>query len=90
MLAQQGTFGACNDVHVRATQGDPSLHSIRFRTLIPPGQIELERQILVKAVPIRAANSLVLLVVGTTRLRYPNQKEALQRVIDSFEAVPAP
>jgi hypothetical protein len=95
VLAQQGKFGACNDVHVRATQGDPSLYSVRFTTLTPPSQISTERQILVKAVPIRAAAnsssfSLVLLVVGTTRLRYPQQKEVLQRVVDSFEAVPAP
>jgi hypothetical protein len=89
VLSQQGNFGACNDVHVRAIKGDPSLYSVTFTTLTPPGQIEVERQVLVKVVPIRAANSLVLLVVGTTRLRYPEQKEVLQRVVDSFEAVPA-
>jgi hypothetical protein len=92
VLSQKGKFGAYGtpmDVRVRATEGDPSLYSVRFLTLTP-GEIETERQILVKAVPIRAASSLVLLVVGTTRLRYPKQKEALQRVVDSFEAVPAP
>jgi hypothetical protein len=95
VLSQQGTFGAAFgapvDVHVRATKGDPSVYSVRFTTLAPPGSnIEsTERQILVKALPIRAANSLVLLVAGTTRVRYPQQKEILQRVVDSFEAVPA-
>jgi hypothetical protein len=93
VLSQQGHFGgygAPMDVHVRATKGDPSVYSVQFISLAPPEKIETERQILVKAVPIRAANSLVLLVIGTTRVRYPQQKEALQRVVDSFEAVPAP
>jgi hypothetical protein len=59
---------------------------------LAPGQSETEQQTLVKAVhiPAAASGSLVLLVVGTTKSRYSAQKEVLQRVVDSFEAVPVP
>jgi hypothetical protein len=95
VLAQQGKFGAYGtpmDVRVRATE-DPSVYSVKFMTLTP-GEIETERQVLIKAVEVRGAGSgtgsLVLLVVGTTSLRFKKQKDLLQQVVDSFEAVPAP
>jgi hypothetical protein len=96
VLSQQGKFGAYAapvDVSVRATQ-DPTVFSVKFTTYTP-GLIEIERQMLVKAVQVQQAStrttgSLVLLVVGTTRQRFAKKKDLLQTIVDSFEAVPAP
>lgn len=94
VLSKEGKFGAYGtptDVKVRTAQSDAAanLYSVTF-TAYTPGQRESERQLLVNAVPVSSTNALILLVVGTTRLRFKQQRATLQAVADSLQAVPAP
>jgi len=89
VFTQQGKFGAYaapTDVRVQTT-ADPSVFSVTFTTFTP-GLRESDRQVLVKYRPV--GSSLVLLITGTTNLRFKKQEKVLQKVVDSFNAVAAP
>ena len=89
VFSQQGKFGAYaapTDVKVKAT-ADPAVFAVSFTTFTP-GLRESDRQVLVKCCPV--GGSLVLLITGTTALRYKKQEAVLQKVVDSFAAVAAP
>lgn len=93
VLASQGKFGAYGsptDVKVKrldSAVGTGLTYSVRFVALTP-GQRESERQLLIRCVPI--ADSLVLLLAGTTRQRFATQQGTLRDIIDSLEVVPTP
>ena len=100
-----GAYGAPFDVKVKqftdnssgTTANDHVYYTctVTFTTLTP-GLRESERQLLVKAIPIlpsrnkSSPSAWILWMVGTTRLRFATQQAVLQRVLDSFEAIPAP
>ena len=89
VLAQHGKFGAYaapTDVKVKATD-DPTVFSVSFTTFTP-GLRESERQLLVKGRQV--GDAIVLLMTGTTSLRFKKQQPVLQKVVDSFEAYAAP
>jgi hypothetical protein len=98
VLSQKGRFGACGapfDCKVQsfATSVDNGTveGTVTFTTFTT-GLRESEREVLAKAVRIdgRQQQKWVLLVAGTTRQRFARQQPVLRKVIDSFEAVPAP
>lgn len=89
VFAQQGKYGAYGaptDVKIKPTD-DPSSFVVSFTTLTP-GMRESERQVLISYCAV--GSSLVMLVTGTTTLRYKKQEAALQKVVASFSAVAAP
>jgi hypothetical protein len=88
VLAQQGKFGAYAspfDIKVKALTDN--VVECKFTTYTPSMR-ETDRQVLIKQQ--EADNTLVLLVAGTTSLRFPAQRNTLLNVIDSFEAIAAP
>lgn len=90
VLAPQGKFGAYGaptDIRIKTTD-DPSLFMVSF-VCYTPGMRESERQVLIKCSPV-GKDSLVLLVTGTTMVRYKKQESTLQKVANSFTAVAAP
>jgi len=92
VLSQRGKFGAYGtpvDVKVKllSKERSPPLYAVTFTTYTP-GQRESERQVLVRAAFV--ANSIILLVAGTTRQRFPSRQAALERVCDSFEVFETP
>lgn len=89
VFAQQGKYGAYGaptDVKIKPTD-DPSTFAVSFTTLTP-GMRESERQVLIKYCAV--GSSLVMLVTGTTTVRYKKQEAAFQKVVASFTAVAAP
>ena len=82
-----GAYGAPIDIKVKKT--DKSNVWLVDFTTYTPGQRESERSLFVKLTsPV--SGSLVLLVVGSTRLRFAQKQSQLEQVVDSFEAIPAP
>ena len=92
VLAQQGKFGAYaapTDVRLKETK-DPTVFSVSFTTFTP-GLRESDRQALVKYCIVgNSEKALILLITGTTALRYKKQEAVIQKVTDSFSAVAAP
>jgi len=95
VLSQQGKFGAYGapiDVKVKQLVVSEDKRIVTCAvpfTTFTPGLRESERQLLIKAVNLSKQN-WILLVVGTTRQRFAVQQVTLQKVVDSFEAIPAP
>ena len=92
VLASQGKFGAYGtpvDIKVKPLSADErkDTFSVTF-TSYTPAMRESERQLWIK--PIVADSTLVLLIVGTTKARFPSQEKIFGKVLDTFIAVPAP
>ena len=64
------------------------VYKVSFTTLTP-GMRESERQLLLRCAWCDG-DTLVMLLVGTTRLRFQQEKETLVRIAKSFLAVQAP
>lgn len=89
VLGQQGKFGAyASPFDIKVKTVTDSVVECKFTTYTPSLR-ESDRQVLVKQQDV-GDNTLVLLVAGTTSLRYPAQRNTFLKVIDSFEAVAAP
>lgn len=82
-----GAYGAPTDIKVKTTD-DPSIFAVSF-VCLTPGMRESERQVFVKYSSV-GKSALVLLVTGTTTVRFKKQQAALQKVANSFSAVAAP
>jgi hypothetical protein len=90
LLASQGKYGAYGsptDVKVKALK-DTSTFQVTFISYTP-SMLESERQLWIEPKAIDN-DTLVLLVVGTTRPRFATQQATIQKVVDSFTAVAAP
>jgi hypothetical protein len=93
VLASQGKFGAYGtpvDIKVKpvkTSDAEEILYSVTF-TSYTPAMLESERQLWI--LPKQIDNTLVMLVVGTTRNRFPSQESTFNKVVDSFLAVAAP
>ena len=91
VLASQGKYGAYGtptDIKVKPLAAKESLvFSVTF-TSYTPGMRESERQLWIR--PIQVDDTLVLLVVGTTRARFASQETTVSKIVDSFLAVAAP
>jgi hypothetical protein len=93
VLASQGKFGAYGtpvDIKVKPVKRSDEeeiLFSVTF-TSYTPAMLESERQLWI--LPKQIDNTLVMLVVGTTRNRFPSQESTFNKVVDSFLAVAAP
>ena len=88
VLATQGKFGAYStpvDVKVKPLPDDR--FSVTFISYTPAMR-ESERQLWIK--PIVADSTLILLIVGTTKARFPSQEKSFGKILDTFLAVPAP
>jgi hypothetical protein len=69
-------------------QQQQQLFSVTFTTLTPAMR-ESERKVWIQSQQIDP-DTLVLLVTGTTAVRFPNNEAVFLRVIDSFQAIKAP
>ncbi|KAL3943093.1 MAG: hypothetical protein SGBAC_002826 [Bacillariaceae sp.] len=92
VLASQGKFGAYGtpvDIKVKPLPGDDrkGTFSVTF-TSYTPAMRESERQLWIK--PIVADSTIILLIVGTTKTRFPSQENSFGKILDTFLAVPAP
>lgn len=90
LLASQGKYGAYGsptDVKVKALK-DTDIFQVTFISFTP-SMLESERQLWIKSKVIDN-DTLVLLVVGTTRARFATQQATIQKVVNSFTAVAAP
>ena len=90
LLASQGKYGAYGsptDVKVKALP-DTSTFQVTFISYTP-SMLESERQLWISPKAI-GNDTLVLLVVGTTRARFASQQATIQKVVNSFTAVAAP
>ncbi|CAB9498727.1 expressed unknown protein [Seminavis robusta] len=86
---QQGKFSAYGqpiDIKVKGTD-DAAVFAVSFTTFTP-GMRESERQTLIKYSSVGSA--IVLLITGTTSIRYRKQEPVFQAVAKSFTAVAAP
>jgi hypothetical protein len=102
VLASQGKYGAYGtptDVKIKPRRiiGDDGTitsssltagFSVTF-TSYTPGMRESERQVWILPRQVDK-DTLVLLIVGTTRARFSSQEAALQKIADSFQATAAP
>ena len=91
VLASQGKYGAYGtptDIKVKPISTTNVGFSVTF-TSYTPAMRESERQILVLPRQVDS-ETLVMLIVGTTRARFASQKDTIQRVADSYQAVAAP
>ena len=92
VLAARGKFGAYGtptDIKVKRISNDGNgLFSVTF-TSYTPAMRESERQIWVVPQPVHG-NTLVLLVIGTTRSRFASQEPIFEQIVQSFQAVAAP
>lgn len=90
LASPQGKFGSpTEDVKVEALQ-DNSGTSSTFQVTIPTTLYEREERQLWIAPKAIGRDTLVMLVVGTTRPRFASQQAAFEKVINSFTAVAAP
>jgi hypothetical protein len=100
VLGPQGKFGAYGtpvDVKVKAVDDSPKLmnqqlvvvYRVSF-TAYTPGLRETDRQAFVAFHKVAGSAALVLLVVGTTQIRFAQKEEQLLGIISSLEVVPAP
>jgi hypothetical protein len=91
VFASQGKFGAYGtptDVKVKPLkEKEETVFSVTF-TSYTPGMRESERQMWIH--PKQVDDTLVLLVVGTTRTRFASQEATVSKIVDSFLAVAAP
>ena len=90
VLASQGKYGAYGtptDIRVRPYKSELGIYVVSF-TSYTPGMRESERQIWVK--PVEVDDSLVMLVIGTTRNAFSSQERTFSKISDSFLAVAAP
>lgn len=91
VLASQGKFGAYGtpvDIKVKPLSSEQKeIFAVTF-TSYTPGMRESERQLWIK--PRQVDSTLVLLIVGTTRPRFPSQAKCFKNVLDTFLAVSAP
>jgi hypothetical protein len=91
LLASQGKFGAYGsptDVKVKALKDSTTTFQVTFISYTP-SMLESERQLWIEPKAIDN-DTLVLLVVGTTRPRFATQQATIQKVVNSFTAVAAP
>lgn len=97
VLSSKGKFGAYGtptDVKVKqleqkdSASGGVLLYSTTFTTMTP-GQRESERQVYINPIAVDQ-NNLVLLVSGTTKLRFKSEEAQMRRISESFTAVLAP
>jgi hypothetical protein len=93
VLASQGKFGAYGsptDVKVVKALKDASSSTFQVTFIsYTPSMLESERQLWIEPKVIDN-DTLVLLVVGTTRARFATQQATIQKVVNSFTAVAAP
>jgi hypothetical protein len=83
-----GAYGTPSDVRVKTNDvGADSGYTVTFTTLTPAMR-ESEREAYIK--PQEVDGTLVLLVVGTTRARFPSHETTFQKVVSSFRAVAGP
>jgi hypothetical protein len=91
VLASQGKFGAYGtpvDIKVKPLSSEQNeIFSVTF-TSYTPGMRESDRQLWIK--PKRVDSTLVLLIVGTTKIRFSSQQNCFNRILDSFLVVSAP
>lgn len=81
-----GAYGEPTDIKISSVE--PDLYVVTFAALTPSMR-ESERKLYLKAKQM-SSKSLILLVTGTTRLRFPSQQDTLRQVADSFVAIAAP
>ena len=89
VLASQGKYGAYGtptDIKVKPTK-DSDLFVVTF-TSYTPAMRESERQLWIQ--PKQVDDTLVLLIVGTTRARFASQEASFSKIVNSFLAVAAP
>ena len=79
-------YGQPVDIKVKETD-DPTIFAVSFTTFTP-GMKESDRLALIKYCPV--GNAIILLITGTTSVRYKKQGVVIQQVAKSFNAVVAP
>jgi len=96
VFSKQGKFSAYGEPYAfsystrnKKKDGDDKiLFSVSF-TSLTPAMRESERKVWIKPQQVDD-DTLVLLVVGTTRARFPSFETTFEKVVDSFTAVAAP
>jgi hypothetical protein len=92
VLASQGKFGAYGtpvDIKVKPLSGEQNeIFSVTF-TSYTPGMRESDRKLWIKPKQVDS-QTLVLLIVGTTKTRFSSQQNYFNRILDSFLVVSAP
>ncbi len=91
VFASKGKFGAYgtpSDVRVKPNEATADAGYVVTFTTLTPAMRESERQAYIK--PQEVDGTLVLLVVGTTRARFPANEKSFQEVVASFQAIAAP
>ena len=92
-----GAYGSPSDIKISSVSKSSNndnegmmqhFYKVTFTTLTP-GLRESERQLLLRC-EWCDGDTLVMLLVGTTRLRFQHEKEVLTRIAKSFIAVQAP
>lgn len=90
VLASQGKFGAYGtptDIRVKPLNKETGIYAVTF-TSYTPAMRESERQLWIK--PTQIEDTLIMLLVGTTRNSFSSQEKIFSKVMSSYEAVAAP
>lgn len=90
VLASQGKFGAYGtptDIKVKPYNKENGVYTVTF-TSYTPAMRESERQLWIK--PTQVEDTLVMLIVGTTRNAFAAQERTFSKILDSYLAVAAP
>lgn len=84
-----GAYGTPSDVRVKAPNDTVQDYYVVTFTTLTPAMRESERQVYIKAQEVYG-NTLILLVGGTTRAKFPSNEKVFQKVMGSFQAVAGP